>query len=208
MTIPSARLLTIRQITSVLFVLIALGLASCSAKSIVSSWTDPAAGVQAGDTLMVGVAHRDTVRRLFEDSLVEGFSKENVKAVASYTVAGTEETPDYDAILTAVARTGSKTVLVARLANVSEQTTVQRALGREYMVFEQAEMAPIFMNPTPAYATNSTVKVQLEARLYDVVTKKMIWTATSKVTDPVMTKKYIDKVTGLFLADLKKNGLL
>ena len=208
MTISSARQLTIRQITPVLFVVIALCLASCSAKSIVSSWADPDAGVQAGDTLMVGVAHRETVRKLFEDSLVEGYAKENLKAVASYTVIGAGETPDYDAILTAVARTGSKTVLVARLANFSEQTTVQMALGREYMVFEQAEMAPIFMNPTPTYATNSTVKLQLEARLYDVETKKMIWTATSRVSDPVMTKKYIDKVTGLFLADMKKNGLL
>lgn len=198
-----------QRVISICFALIAaLLVASCSSKSIVASWTDPAADIRAGDTLVVGVAQRETMRKLFENSFVEDLRKENIEAVASYTVTGTGEAPDYDAIINAVSKVESTTVLVTRLAGVKEKTNTQMAVGREYMIFEQAEMAPIFMNPNPTYATNTRVKLHLEARLYDVGTRKMIWSATAKVTEPVMTKKYIDKVTDLFMADLKKNNML
>lgn len=208
MTTPPRRNGIRRLVSAQLVLLAALLTASCASNRLVASWVDPVAEFQAEDILVVGVAHRETVRKLFENSFVEDFEKEKIQAVSSYTVASSKDTPSYDTILEAVAETGTKTVLVTRLVSAVEKTNTQMAVGREYMVFEQAEMQPVFMNPNPTYSTNTKVKLNLEARLYDVASKKMMWSATSKVTDPVMTKKYIDKVTDLFMADMKKNNLL
>ncbi len=208
MKTPTPRLRICRTVFSQLVLFTVLLTASCSSKTIVASWVDPVGEFKAENILVVGIAHRETVRKLFENSFVEDFEKEKIQAVSSYTVARTKDAPDYDAILQAVEETGTKTVLVTRLAGIKEKTNTQMALGREYMVFEQAEMASIFMNPNPTYSTNTKVKLNLEARLYDVASRKLVWSATSKVSDPVMTKKYIDKVTDLFIEDMKKNNLL
>jgi hypothetical protein len=192
-----------------LALLAALLMGGCSGARVGESWVDPGMSrATVEKVLVVTVARQGTVRKLFEKSFVDGFMEEGVEAIPSHLVIQKEGKPDYDSVLAAVSEVKAGTVLITRLANVVEKTNRSMATGNQYMVLERAPLEPIFFDPNPAFASKTTVKLKLESRLYDVASKKLIWSATSNLKDPVMTRKYIDSVTSGFLGSLRSNDIL
>lgn len=189
-----------------LFLLVISG---CASSNMVSSWHDPLVenNVQ-GTLLVVAVSHRDTVRKLFEDSYKEALDTGGITVVPGYTVTGPENPVSYSAVVEAVAETGADVVLVTKLANVSENTVQQLATGQKYDTIDNLEKDSIFFNPMPKQTTKTTTRVQLISRLYDVKSGKLFWTAITESKDPVMTKKYIQSLTGLIVDDLEKKNIL
>lgn len=184
--------------------LIALVLPGCSGVKMGESWVDASVPVsKLENVLVVTVARQGTVRKLFEKSFSEGLMEEGVKAVASHTVIEREGRPDYDSVMAAVEASGVKSVLITRLANVVEKTNRYMATGHQYTVLERASMEPIFIDPNPVFASKTTIKLKLESKLYDVASRKLVWTASSNLKDPIMTRKYIDSVTSGFLNKLE-----
>ncbi|WP_136799101.1 MULTISPECIES: hypothetical protein [Desulfosediminicola] len=200
------RITTIPISTITLLLLTVLLSASCTSKRLISSWSAEG-DYQAREVLVVGVAHHESIRKLMEETVVEDLFKEDVTAIASYSIDGVRGKVDYDAVYDAVRLTDSKTVLVLRTVEVAEESGSQIAVGNSYDFMDNGSFQPLFA-PRATYANYSRVQYTIEASLYDVNTKKKVWSAESRLTDPVLSKKYVSEADKLFIKDMKRNGIL
>jgi hypothetical protein len=199
----------------VVLLLVVVGLSSCATRNrLLSSWIDPAVAGSSGqkveDTLVIGVARDATIRRLFENSFARGLGREGVRSFKGHTVEAVQETVNYETVLQASEATGAKTVLITRLADFSRITESGDSLGRRYGVLKDAPMDYGLMVASTMQVSTTSNKLQLvlESLLYEVKTRKLLWSARTEVTDPVMTNTFIDSATELFFEDLKKHQLL
>lgn len=199
---------------SMVLLLTVIGLSSCTTRNrLLSSWIDPAvagSGQKIEDTLVIGVARDATIRRLYENSFARGLQREGVRSFKGSTVEAVKETVNYETVVQAAKDTGAKTVLITRLADFSRTTSTGDSVGRIYGVLKDAPMdyGMLVASTTEVTSTSNRLKFELESLLYDVGTRKLLWSGRSEVTDPVMTNKFIDSATALFIEDLKKNKLL
>ncbi len=205
-------LYSLRIITRVFLLLsisVALLLSACSSSKLAKSWADPA--LQAplmGEVFVVGVTHQETFRRLVEDSLVEGISAEGRKGIASYAVMENKGEVNLEEVKSALVESGAASFLVVRLADTTSVTLSQDATGQNYETMDKFERDPLFWNPNPKQSVRTTTRMTLLARVYNVETKQLLWSAYAHFVDPVMTRKYTDKMAKLFVKDLEAQGLL
>jgi len=191
-----------------------LVVSSCASKNrLLSSWVDPTiggTGQKIEDVLVIGVARDATIRRLYENSYARGLQREGVHTFTGHAVEAVKKTVNYDTVVQAAEVTKAKTVLITRLIDASTKSESSDSLGRMYGVLKDAPMDAMIMAAGTAQvsSTSTKVKLQLESLLYDVKTKKLLWSGIVEVTNPVMTNKYIDSATRLFIEDLQKNELL
>ncbi len=192
--------------------LVLVGLTACASNHLLSSWVAPAAnGKKVEDVLVIGVFRDSLARQLYEKSLVRELKKANVTAFAGYNVEAVKESITYDSVVKAAEESGAGSVLITRLAEVSSKTSTSKdSVGRIYTNLEDAPISAdqLLLSPSVTNSSKTTVKVQLESLLYDVATRKLIWSARSEVTDPVLSNRYLDTVTSLSVDDLKKKGLI
>lgn len=191
--------------------LVLLLLASCASNRLLSSQVQPAAaGKKVEDVLIVGVFHDQLVRKLYEKSFARGLSGVGVTSFLGHVALPEKEPINRDTVIKAVELTGAKSVLVTRLTEIRSTTSTKDAVGRTYDSLDDAPFAPGMHYAMSSLSTSSatTVKVQLEALLYDVKSRQLLWSAAAEVVDPVLTNRYIDTVTVLYIEDLKKNNLL
>ena len=199
---------------SMILVLAVSILSSCTTRNrLLSSWVDPAvaaSGQKVEDTLVIGVARDATIRRLFERSVAKGLQREGVNTFQGNTVEAVKDTINKESVLKACQDVGAKTVLITRLLDVSTITTTGDALGRKYEFLDDAQInyGVATTVADPVTTDSETLQYKLESRLYDVKTRKLLWSAITEVTDPVMTNAFIDSATALYIEDLKKNKLL
>ncbi len=195
-----------------LTVLVFVGLTACASNRLLSSWVDPAAtGKKVENVLVIGVFRDTMARRLYENSLVRELKKEHVNGFAGHNVEAVKESITYDSVVKAAGESGARSVLITRLAEVSSKTsTSMDSVGRIYASLEDAPISAdqLYLSPSVTTSSKTTVKVQLESLLYDVATRKLIWSARSEVTDPVLSNRFLDTVTSIYVADLKKKGMI
>ncbi len=184
-------------------------LSSCAKNKIVSSWSAPEMKTADIKTILViGVAHNATYRRLFENAFVQDLKREGTAAIPSYNLKILEGMPTPETVIQVVKETGADAVLLTRMNSRSEKTYTREAVGRTDMALDRAPYEPVFMLPDQTTTTSITIRVVLESKLYETASKNLIWSATSELKDPVMTKKYVEKATVLLVEDLKKANIL
>ena len=189
-------------------------LGGCSANRLLSTWKDPAVNTPLpAPVLVVGISKNATKRHIYEDTFVDSLNGVNIKAIASYTASKQAIEPSKDALKDVVKKTGAKTVLITHMVGENEKDHYQPALDR-YGSIRHSNTGLYRYYPmiyssvyTPGSYT-STTKVMLETNLYDVETERLIWTARSESIDPVMTRKYYQKLIDLFLNDLQRKKLI
>jgi hypothetical protein len=185
----------------------------CAANKILSSYSDKdVEQYKLGRILVVGIAKNETKRRIYENTFTESFTKKGVQSVPSYSVAKQSIEPSKAALMDAIAKSSADTVLITHMLGQSEQEFYQP--GTRFFYNGNAynglfDYYPFVYNTisTPGSYTNTT-KVILETNIYDVKSEKLLWSARTESIDPVMTKKYYQKLIDLFLSDLQKNDLL
>jgi len=210
-----AQLIVGKSLYGGVVMLVALLLSSCASSKLTMSWVDDsvAGKQQIQDVLVIAVTADDTIRRLYEDSFTKTLTSDGIHAIPSYTLMHAEISPDKGAIEAVVKEAGAKSVLITR--HVSTDTKQQ---------YRPPERVPVYVDPyysrmtgyyplayreafIPGYSYSVTT-VFLESNLYDAQDEKLLWSARSSSVDPKMTKSFIDDLVNVFVADLKKNGLL
>ena len=102
-----------------------------------------------GEVFVVGVAHRETVRRLVENSLVEGLMDRGVLGIASYSVMENKGEVKLDEVKSAIAASKAESLLVIRLADTTTVSLEQDATGQNYDTIDRLEIDPECFNPNP-----------------------------------------------------------
>ena len=184
-----------------------------AANKILSSYSDKdVEQYKLGTVLIVGIGRNETKRRIYENTFTESFTKKGVHAIPGYSVSKQSIEPSKEALMDAIAKSSADTVLITHMLGKSEQEYYQPGTsffynGNSYNGL--FDYYPFVYNTvsTPGSYTNTT-RVILETNLYDVKTEKLLWSARTESLDPVMTKKYYQKLINLFLSDLQKNDLL
>lgn len=184
-------------------------LGGCSANRVLTSHADPQmAGKIKGKVLVVTVSHRETPRKLIEESCVRQLSGLGIPAIPSFEVTVGDNPVTYDQAVAAIKKSGAATVLVMQLDSVSSKTIEQLATGSKYDTLDKLEVDPIFFVPQPKVTSRTTTRAKIVSRLYDVQSRKLVWSAVTESKEPVMTRSFADSLVKVILSDLQSKQLL
>ena len=195
--------------------LLTIFLTSCSANRLVSSWTDASLQqCRLGKILVVGIAKDETKRRIFEDTFVSSLTQLDIPAIPSYTVCKQAIEPGSAGLKAVVEKTRPNTVLITHHVGKNEeayhpQPQHLNSISTHFPHGLYEYYSDIYRSVYTASNYSSSTKVILETNLYGAQTEKLIWSARSQSIDPVMTRKYYQKLITLFLNDLgKQNNII
>ncbi len=198
-----------------LAVCFSLLLSSCGTSKLTATWHDDAfAGKHIlQDVLIIAVTKDETIRRLYEDEFVAELSGEGVKGIASYTLSQPDVQPTKEGIAAAVKEAGARSVLITRY--LGTDTKEHYRPPQRTMIFADPYYRGIHgyypMAYQEVYSPGYTVKVttiSLESNVYETQGGNLVWSTRSESINPSMTKKNVDELVSLFIADLKKADLL
>ncbi len=191
-----------------------LTLAACGPKAkITSSWVDPSQkSYAANDILVLGVSRSEPVLKLWENVFVDLFTKADIRTMASYKVIGNVPDPDREIIEAAIKKTGASSVLITHMVDSKSETQTYPGsihflpggfYGGMYGYYGHTYQAVY----TPPSNLTRTV-VRLETNLYDVATAGLVWSAQSEAVNPKLLRTDFERIAGLLVADMKKNGVV
>ena len=154
-------------------------LAGCSNSEMMNTWKSPdAVGAPFKKVLVVGVAKRPEVRKMYEDDFVKQLKAAGVEGVSSYGLIPDIAKATRDDVKRAAGKSGADAVLVTRLVKFDKQTyTPPTNVRAEIYLGTNDEF-------TPSSESVTTVTVILENQLYQTAGEHKAWSGTTKSFDP------------------------
>lgn len=171
-------------------------LTSCSSTSEISTWKDKSYSGNVKNVLIIVVAEKPGIRRVFEREYMMQLKNRGVNAVPSYEIIPADKMMDKDTILSKIKGMGIDSVLVTSLVSKTRITTYHPGWYGHY---------------SNAYGRKFTDDiVNLETNLYDVKSEKMIWSILSETTimQGESSFKKIQPFVETILKNLSENNLI
>jgi hypothetical protein len=185
--------------------LLACGLsAGCAPTEMVGAWRSPSFhGPSFKRVLVVDMAKRADVRRMYEDAFVQALGTAGATGLASYPLLTEAQMSDKAAIAAAVARSGADAVLVTRLVKVVKQEVVipPRPSIQEYV--DTAWPGTY----TPTVAGENEI-VTLRTRLFGAATQQPVWSGTTQTFDAQNLKQATSSVSRIIVKQLARQKLI
>jgi co-chaperonin GroES (HSP10) len=180
-------------------VIMLLSVGGCSSLKVVETWSKPAAqGHRYQKILILGIARDENIRKMFEDIVVAELRRNQVNAVAGYTIIP-ELNPDKTtrAEVVAVVRTsGCDAVLTTRPLSVGDSSVTQQGQGG--YVYGANPMASHY----------GFLQARLQTILYDSVTEEVVWSSTVKTADADNKARVSRDLGRFFFESLRLNGMI
>ena len=176
-------------IASIVAILCLGVLSSCATTTLTGSWADPTyTGGRFRKVMIVGVARREMLRRIFENNFSSQLQARGVEGIPSGTFSPGTEQLDKDAMAAKLTELGCDGVLVTRLIDQRTQATVYPPTGYAvpmayhggYYAYYRGAYAMAY---SPGYVVENTT-VSLETNLYDARTGGLVW---SGLTDTIVS---------------------
>ncbi len=188
--------------------LIAIGLLASCTTSRISSWMDPEfEGRPIGKTMVLGVAESDSLCRQYEALFVEHLREAGVDADSLHALTQKIDTASETALVAALQEKGYDSVIVTR--KLSETERQQMVTTGYYPSHYDSYYG--YYSYALSYTTatvQSFLEFELETNLYDVKTKKLVWTGREVVYDDCSDQTNMKSIIHGILKDLEKRGLL
>ncbi len=184
-------------------------LASCSTVRI-HSWMDPQfEGRTIGKTMVLGVAESDSISRQYEALFVERFTELGVEAKSLHALVQKTDPVSEEALVAALQEHNYDSIIVTRKLSETER---QQAVTTGYYPDHYDSYYGYYsygyaLTYNTAYV-QSFVEFELETNLYDVKTKKLVWTGRKIVYDDRSDLTNMKGIIKGVVKDLKKKGLL
>jgi hypothetical protein len=200
---------TMKRIIAALAAIAAVLLAGCAANQLVAHQSNPAHVGKAPKKVMVyAIAYDATLRRVFEDRMVERLGSRGIQGVPAYTIITSDSPADEAQLRAAVAKSGADAVMISR-PGAEEQSTTIVSGGTVYTgtvvglygyysgVWQVTKVAP--------REVEGATWVMSSTRLFDVGTEAAVWSGTVKTSmqgdmGPTLNK-YVDLVFKAMVAD-------
>jgi hypothetical protein len=193
--------------------IIALGLATlmsaaCQTTSIKSAWFDPNyTGGAMKEIVVVGVGGDIASRRVFEDIFAQRLRSAGVDVVPGYAVISDDARAAEAPFSAAVEKSGAQGALMVRLLGVDTKTQVFTM-----MVAGGLGWGPYGGMYGPAwYPATDVVQYDIatvEASLYDVKTRRLVWAATTETFNPASVDKEAPGYADLIIRQLAARGVI
>ena len=156
---------------------------ACASTQLTSVWKDPSYQARPVKVMVIGLAKRPEVRRLFEDEFVRQLKARGTEAIASYTVLAEIQQGDKGAIAAKVKELGADSVLLTRL--VSKKNVQVYVPGTAYSPPPYYGSWPAYYGQgyssmsLPGYVAEDEYAV-IETNLYETGNEKLVWSASSE----------------------------
>jgi hypothetical protein len=166
-----------------IFLTSAVLVTACTTTQLSSVWKDPSYQARPAKILVIGLAKKPEIRKLFEDEYVRQLKARGTEAIASYTVLAENQPGNKEALVAKVKELGADSVLLTRL--VKKETVKVYVPGTAYS-------PPPYYGTWPAYYGNGYNSMYsagyvaedeyavIETNLYDAGNEKLVWTALSE----------------------------
>ncbi len=191
-----------------------LSFSACARKAkVIQSWVDPTrTEYAANDILVLGVSRSEVSLKLWENVFVDQFINMGVRAKASHKVIGNVPEPDRKIIEAAIKKATASSVLITHIVSSKSETythrgTIHSRAGGAYEDLHGYYGHTFRTVYTPPSDITHTV-VRLESNLYDAATASLVWSAQSEVFNPNLLRTDYDRIAGVLIADMKKNGVV
>ncbi len=184
-------------------------LASCNTVKV-HSWMDPAfEGRRIGKTMVLGVAESDSISRQYEALFVERLTELGVEAKSLHALVQKTDPVSEAALVAALQEHNYDSIIVTRKLSETER---QQAVTTGYYPDHYDSYYGYYsygyaLTYNTAYV-QSFVEFELETNLYDVKTKKLVWTGRKIVYDDRSDLTNMKGIIKGVVKDLKKKGLL
>jgi len=183
----------------IVFVTLALNGCSTATPPIVSEWRNPAYASGPFKRIMVGGPSGETsVRRNFEDEFVVQLQGAGIDGLASYRYIPENEGIDENKLKQAAQKARADAVLFARSVKMEQKTNFGPTFPYlSFGIFGSNVGASWSGLPgaSGAYRYNEYTS---ETTLYDVAKNELVWTGTTKTTEPenmqTAIKSYVEAV--------------
>ena len=179
--------------------LIAIMLTGCASLKVVETWHKPAVPTH-NKIMILGITGDESIRKLFENIIVDELRHRMVSAVASHTILPDLDKTDRAGVVAAVHAAGCDAVLTTRVLAKGDGTVSQQQASGD---------APGYVyGASPLTTYGSFLKATLQANLYDAKTEEIIWSATFKTFDADRPAKVSRDLGKFFFEALRKDGLI
>ncbi len=198
-------------------------LAGCASTTLQSTWSDPGfTGGPFKKVFVMGLAARNTTaRRVFEDIMVARLQAAGAQGVPAYQFIPNDGAVPEPVLDEAVAKSGADAVLMTRLLGIETQTNVST------MMVPGPVVGPGWGGPgwggpgwggpgwwgayNAWYAVPQVTQYQIataETTLYDVSTRRLVWTATSQTFNPQSVQQEAPGLADAVIGSLQARGLI
>jgi len=205
----------------------AILLAGCASTTLQSTWVDPGfTGGPFKKVFVMGLAARNvTARRVFEDIMVARLQSVGVQAVPAWQAIPIEGVVPEPMLDEAVAKSGADAVMMTRLLGIETQTNVSTMMVPGPVVGPR--VGPGWGGPgwggpgwggpgwwgayNAWYAVPQVTQYQIataETTLYDVATRRLVWTATSQTFNPQSVQQEAPGLADAVIGALQARGLI
>jgi len=193
-----------------------LTLSACAIASIEKTWRDSeVAPTVYHKLLIIGIAHDDNLRVMFEDILSDTLRQHGVEAVTSHTLISDLSKADRDLVQKIAQNEGADGVIITRGLSKSERTVYQFATGalqvRTAVTQDVTEnsrtniaMSAVGIAPT----TTGYELASLETRFFDTAGAKLVWLALSDTAQSGERVDAIWELSALLVQELAKEQLI
>jgi hypothetical protein len=195
-----------------------VALAGCQSTSIQSAWYDPAytgGPMQKIDVVGVGSSNVSD-RRVFEDIFAQKLRAVGVDGVPGYTVMADDARVAEGPFSSAIEKSGAQGLLVVRLLGVDTKTQVSTTMvpggGPGWGAGFGPGYGPYggFYGPAwyPVTQVSQYDVASVEASLYDVKTRRLVWSATTQTMNPQSVAQETPGFADLIIKQLSARGLI
>lgn len=184
-------------------------LASCSTVKV-HSWMDPQfEGRKIGKTMVLGMAESDSISRQYETLFMERLAELGIEASSLHaSVQNTNPISEED-LVTALQVKGYNSIIVTRkLSETERQQAVTTGYYPDHYNHYYGYYSHGYALTYDTAYVQSFVEFELETNLYDVKTKKLVWTGRKIVYDDRSDLTNMKGIIKGVVKDLNKNGLL
>ncbi len=160
-------------------------LASCAGTKLVSVWQDPAGHAPLHKIFVIGIMKEQGPRSLLEDEVVRQLKERGTESLVSYPIFSTDTKPDREVVLAKVRERGADSILVVRFLKKDIGTTqtpvavygVPQGFDMGWDAYYSGYDATQYGLRDISYDFDVVI---METTLYDVATKKPLWSALSQ----------------------------
>jgi uncharacterized protein YceK len=184
-------------------------LAGCSTVKI-HSWADPEIeSRKIGKTMVLGVAESDSLCREYEILFVDSLTEVGVDAHSFHALLQKADPVTEEVFAAALQENGYDSIIVTRkLSEVDRQQAVPVGYYPSYYGNYYGYYSHAFSLSYDTAYVQSFMEFELETNLYDVKTKKLVWTGRCTVYDDRTDRTNMKGVIKGIIKDLGEKGLL
>jgi hypothetical protein len=199
---------------SLLVMIAAVQLSACASTSMTAVWKDQAYTGRPHKALVILVARKPLLIRVFEDEFVRQLKARGVDAVPGYSLLPTDRKLEKEEIQAAVEKIQADALFITRL--VDKQSYETYYPGSVY-VTHAGPRGPGWggyyargyttYQATPGYTVQQEV-LHVETQLYDVKTEQLIWSVMTETLTGGAPESEVKDFVKVIMKSLTSNGLV